>query len=560
MNFWKGKHAISFTSSRTLSILCRGKNHLLAIRIINQTVIGERISRDQLFKYTNGRFLVREKESCDQRYLKFDLDKLCAVAASAGISQSPIRLINKIEGGFSKALLMSKEDGTEVVAKLPLPNAGPPKYLTASEAAVLQYLHDYTTIPVPKVLAWNADSSNPVGAEYIIMEKAVGCQLVKKWGEMEDLSHFEFIKNLCKVEADLAAIAFPANGSLYLRESMGAGDKYKPLAPEMDPCGLFCVGPSCEKSWFGKYEAESVQARFDRGPWPTLPAFGVALAEREIARIEENPRVVPYGPPRGSTEEQLAVLNMAKEVFFKMDAKTLPGRLPWPTLWHTDLHMGNIYVSDEEPTQITSLIDWQSIVVSPLFYQVRFPEFISIGEDYELGYEIPTLPENIDEMDDDDQAIVRFRHKQTMMGKAYEAASGFKNKNVFKAIRLPPLFRQLFLRCGEAWEEGVVPLRVCLIAIADVWSEAGFSGDCPCNFSEDEIQKYQQEFREYRDYHKIYELAREYLGTDADGWIAPNDNFEEKQQRNKELLEICIAHSAEYGKSAEEMRKIWPYQ
>jgi len=268
---------------------------------------------------------------------------------------------------------------------------------------------------------------------------------------------------------------------------------------------------------------------------------------------------VPHGPPRGSTKEQLAVLKMAKEVFLKMNVKTLPGRLPWPTLWHTDLHMGNIYVSDEEPTQIVSLIDWQSIVVSPLFYQVRFPEFISIGEDYELGSEIPTLPENIDEMDDDDQAIVRFKHKQTMMGKAYEAASGFKNKNVFKSIRLPPLFRQLFLRCGEAWEEGIVPLRACLIAIADVWNEAGFSGDCPCNFSKDEIEKYQHEFQKYRDHHKIYELAQEYLGTGTDGWIAPDDDFEEKQQRNKELLEICIAHCAEYGKSAEEMRKIWPY-
>ncbi|KAH8696934.1 hypothetical protein GQ44DRAFT_832367 [Phaeosphaeriaceae sp. PMI808] len=169
------------------------------------------------------------------------------------------------------------------------------------------------------------------------------------------------------------------------------------------------------------------------------------------------------------------------------------------------------------------------------------------------------LLENVDEIDDDDQAIARFKHKQTMMGKAYEAASSFKNKNIFKSIRLPPLFQQLFLRCGEAWEEGIVPLRVCLIAIADVWNEAGFSGDCPCNFSKDEIEKYQQEFQGYRDHHKIYELAWEYLGTDADGWIAPDDDFEEKQQRNKELLEICIAHCAEYGKSAEEMRKIWPY-
>jgi hypothetical protein len=127
-------------------------------------------------------------------------------------------------------------------------------------------VHDHTTVPVPKVLAWNADFSNPVGAEYIIMEKAIGSQLVKKWGKMKDLSHFEFIYNLCKVEADLAAISFPAYGSLYLRESMGADDKYIPIAPEVDPSGQSCIGPSCERSWFGMDEAESVRVRFDRGP------------------------------------------------------------------------------------------------------------------------------------------------------------------------------------------------------------------------------------------------------------------------------------------------------
>lgn len=112
---------------------------MLPFRIITQASTGERISREGLFRYTNGRFLVREKESCDQRCLKFDVDQLCDIAASAGSSKSPIRTIEKVEGGFSKALLMSKEDGTEVVAKLPFSIAGPPKHLTASEAAVLQY-------------------------------------------------------------------------------------------------------------------------------------------------------------------------------------------------------------------------------------------------------------------------------------------------------------------------------------------------------------------------------------------------------------------------------------
>jgi hypothetical protein len=70
----------------------------------------------------------------------FDVDRLCAIAASTGGQKySPVRAIEKMEGGFSKALLLCKEDGSEIVAKIPFPIAGPPRHTTASEVAVLQY-------------------------------------------------------------------------------------------------------------------------------------------------------------------------------------------------------------------------------------------------------------------------------------------------------------------------------------------------------------------------------------------------------------------------------------
>jgi hypothetical protein len=126
-----------------------------------------------------------------------------------------------------------------------------------------------------------------------------------------------------------------------------------------------------------------------------------------------------------------------------MDTNTPPGLFLWQTIWHDDLQMENIYVSDEESTQIVSFIDCQFIEISPLSYLVRLVEFISIGEDPELRDEVSTSRDNIDKMDAD-QAIVRFKHKQTIMGKAYEAAGRFKNKNVVKFLLLPPLFRQFF--------------------------------------------------------------------------------------------------------------------
>lgn len=72
-------------------------------------------------------------------YVKFDLDRLCEVAAATGERASPICAIEKFEGEFSKALLMRKEDASELVAKIPFAIAGPPKYTTASEVAVLRY-------------------------------------------------------------------------------------------------------------------------------------------------------------------------------------------------------------------------------------------------------------------------------------------------------------------------------------------------------------------------------------------------------------------------------------
>lgn len=44
-----------------------------------------------------------------------------------------------MEGGFNKAMLLTLENGTEVVAKIPCANAGPAIYSTASEAVVLHY-------------------------------------------------------------------------------------------------------------------------------------------------------------------------------------------------------------------------------------------------------------------------------------------------------------------------------------------------------------------------------------------------------------------------------------
>ncbi len=75
-------------------------------------------------------------------------------------------------GSCNKILLLTLDNGKEVIARLPFPMAGPPHLLTASEAATMEFLRTVLSVPVPQVLSWSSRAdSTPVGAEFIIMEK-----------------------------------------------------------------------------------------------------------------------------------------------------------------------------------------------------------------------------------------------------------------------------------------------------------------------------------------------------------------------------------------------------
>lgn len=108
----------------------------------------------------------------------------------------------------------------------------------------------YTSVPVPKVIGWSSDSSNPVGSEYILMEKASGKQLFQVWGEMNQLQQFSLIKSLVQLESQLAAMQFPAYGSLYLWDSVSQLDSVVPIDDK------YCLGPMYNASWFPQLGTE----------------------------------------------------------------------------------------------------------------------------------------------------------------------------------------------------------------------------------------------------------------------------------------------------------------
>lgn len=291
-----------------------------------------------------------------------------------------------------------------------------------------------------------------------------------------------------------------------------------------------------------------------------LQSFGCALARRELIRIKRMQEACATTTTLlGTLRDQLAGLGVAEEVMGRMNPSSIPGAFSAPTLWHTDLHFGNIYVSDDDPTQITSLIDWQGIVISPILCQVRFPPFLSVNQDHRVGNQAPQLPSNIDEMAEEERQLAMSQHKQHCMAKMYEGNLALKHKTAHRVLQLPSFLRELLSRCGEVSTEGVIPLRECLINIREVWREANFQGECPISYSDQELARHDREFEDYEVFHRIRKGAQDFLGTDSEGWFSPAENFEQKKQLSHELLQHLMDDCREYGKTPDEVRAIWPF-
>ena len=84
-------------------------------------------------------------------------------------------------GIFQQSFLAEDGHKGRDIARIPHPNAGPPHYGTSSEVATMHYLRTKLQLSIPMVMAYLSVPSNPVGAEYIVMERVCGVNLSKIW-------------------------------------------------------------------------------------------------------------------------------------------------------------------------------------------------------------------------------------------------------------------------------------------------------------------------------------------------------------------------------------------
>lgn len=117
-----------------------------------------------------------------------------------------------------------------------------------------------------RVLSWSSKADNPIGAEYIIMEKLPGVlQLDEIWNKLDAEARLKVVKRIAKYQADWTAISFFQFGGLYYKQDLPSAQSLvyanKDESQIINDC--FAIGPSTSRQNTddGRKEIE-----FDRGP------------------------------------------------------------------------------------------------------------------------------------------------------------------------------------------------------------------------------------------------------------------------------------------------------
>ncbi|KAJ0419544.1 kinase-like domain-containing protein [Aspergillus carlsbadensis] len=537
------------------------------IYLEKQSGLEQRISEQDLYRYIRHRWLFNEKRELSKRYLKYNLPELLNVAVNVCDGARYCTKITKCaEGLHNKGFILTMDNGSEVFAKLPNPNAGPARFSVASEVATREMLRDVFELPVPRVLAWSSDSSNtPVEAEYIIEEKAPGVRLGSVWNEWPRELKLQIIVQVAELENKLTTVSFDRHGCIYFKEDLRAlvGEAEDIHTANLEPGVLerFAIGPlTTNELW---RDARKVM-ELDRGPWKDATEYNQAIGRNEIAWIKKHatPRTNHYQPKPDQElpEDGISLLEKYMQVSSHLVPQPGDGPSSANVLWHPDLHLDNIFV-DPETHRITRIVDWQSARVAPLFYQVDVPRLCRHTGPVRKGWVIPERPADFDRLPQDEQNRIDDALESETLHKYYEAQV-YKRAPLHWAVhahRAIPILRKPVWLVSGVWENrDLFFLREALMDITARWSEFFPGIACPIGFSSEDIERHSKEEENVRGVGEMMAMFRREAVLPVDGMVDP-DEYELACANNRKFKEAFIG-LAQDDEERELFRNLWPYQ
>jgi len=103
-------------------------------------------------------------------------------------------------GAFNKLYLITTKF-TKVLLRVALPVD--PKHKTQCEVTTLRWARRHTTVPVPKVIAFDDSQDNEIGFEWILMQLVDGVSAYKRWRTMSMPDKIWFVEQVADFQSQL---------------------------------------------------------------------------------------------------------------------------------------------------------------------------------------------------------------------------------------------------------------------------------------------------------------------------------------------------------------------
>ncbi|KAJ5941879.1 phosphotransferase enzyme family protein [Penicillium verrucosum] len=524
-------------------------------------------SNDEFFKFTRGRFIVDEADNLRRREIKFDLNRLARVAADSVGAAQCISIKKYPDGMFNKTFLMTMNDGREVVAKVPNPNAGVPHFTTASEVAIMDFASKVLDTPVPYVHAWNSQAKlHPVGAEFIIMDKVEGVPLAQVWSTMQLQQRLKVILAMTGLQKQWLSVSFSHYGSLYY-----AGDLQSPQGNHYVKDGMvikdseFAIGPATGRDWF---DAGRSSLDIERGPWVSLTQYLQAVGTREIKAIQylKPPKQIALfcGPKlyQPNAEKKLAALSWYQKIVDALIPKDTS--ITNSCLWHNDLHDDNIFVDPHNPGKITGIIDWQSCHISPLFNHNPDPAFLDWdGLEPETLDLVPRPTLSGLSPEGRSAAIREYTIQNVFIG--WRKLMHAKNPDLHRVVefRKTAAYGLIFL-AHRMFEYGEAHFLSLLVDLKDTWAELpGVTSDTPFpfDFLETDFERIKLDSDDAIAGTELVSEIKEKMGDLwPDKGFVEHERYDDCKAALDEVKDQILEQLAETDEEKAEYQRYWPFE
>ena len=219
-----------------------------------------------------------------------------------------------------------------------------------------------------------------------------------------------------------------------------------------------------------------------------------------------------------------------------------------PMMFHPDLHKRNIFVSEEDPTVVSAIIDWQSTSIDPAFwYANTTPDFAEpiFDPSYKDGWE----------------------PKSEACAKLWDIAFQMFAPKLSIARKTDETYYRPFRYCHRTWEDSAASFREELIQTARLWTKLGFTVPCPFPLpGSDELALHKEDYRDFEEAHELRKSMAKLLNTATDVW-APSDYWNKVQDAHRELygnMLQTVLDTEDFDEddplqSEDDVRKLWPF-